>query len=103
VVDPGEALVFAAGGSPWRSTARLVGEGDLAARAEQVLANLAAALRAAGSSLDRVVKATVYVVAAGGADPGPSADRVAAQNSRRRARAVGTSRGPRSSSAARVA
>jgi 2-iminobutanoate/2-iminopropanoate deaminase len=40
---------------------RLV-DGDAAAQAEQVLANLKAVLEAAGSSLDRVVKTTIYLV-----------------------------------------
>ena len=37
-------------------------EGDAAAQAEQVLANLKAVLEAAGSSLERVVKTTIYLV-----------------------------------------
>ena len=36
-------------------------EGDVAAQTERVLANLEAVLVAAGSSLDRVVKCTVYL------------------------------------------
>lgn len=36
-------------------------DGDVAAQAEQVFANLTAVLTAAGSGLDRVVKATVYL------------------------------------------
>jgi enamine deaminase RidA (YjgF/YER057c/UK114 family) len=68
VVDPPEPLVFAAGGVPLDRDGNLVGEGDPVAQTEQVLANLAEALRAVGSGLDRVVKTTVYVVAADGAD-----------------------------------
>lgn len=37
-------------------------EGDAAVQAEQVLANLGAVLEAAGSSLDRVVKTTIYLI-----------------------------------------
>jgi len=36
-------------------------EGDVAAQTHQVLRNLAAILEAAGTSLDRVVKTTVYL------------------------------------------
>jgi 2-iminobutanoate/2-iminopropanoate deaminase len=36
-------------------------EGDVTAQTSQVFANLSAVLQAAGSSLDRVVKATVYL------------------------------------------
>ena len=36
-------------------------EGDTAAQTEQVLTNLAAVLHAAGASLDRVVKTTVFL------------------------------------------
>jgi 2-iminobutanoate/2-iminopropanoate deaminase len=36
-------------------------DGDVAAQTEQVFANLTAVLTAAGSGLDRVVKATVYL------------------------------------------
>ena len=40
----------------------IVGRGDLAAQAEQVYANLAVALEAAGSSLAQVFKMVTYVV-----------------------------------------
>ena len=43
------------------STGALV-EGDFAAQAHRVFQNLEAVLREAGSSFDRVLKATVYVV-----------------------------------------
>jgi 2-iminobutanoate/2-iminopropanoate deaminase len=39
--------------------------GDVAAQTRRVLANLAAVLEAAGSSLDRVVKCTVYLKSMG--------------------------------------
>ncbi|HEY2788796.1 MAG TPA: Rid family hydrolase [Gaiellales bacterium] len=38
-----------------------VAPGDVAAQAEQVMANLRAALRAAGADLDDVLKTTVHV------------------------------------------
>jgi 2-iminobutanoate/2-iminopropanoate deaminase len=53
--------VFASGQIPLdaRTGARV--EGDIEAQTEQVIANLGAVLEAAGSSLARVVKTTVYV------------------------------------------
>lgn len=42
-------------------TGQLVGQGDVAAQTRQVLANLEAVLRAAGASMDRVVKCTVFL------------------------------------------
>ena len=54
-------LVFASGQIPIDPrTGRLV-EGPIEAQTEQVIANLAAVLEAAGSGLDRVLRATVYV------------------------------------------
>jgi enamine deaminase RidA (YjgF/YER057c/UK114 family) len=46
----------------------VVGVGDLAGQAEQVMANLVVALRAAGASLTDVVKTTVYVATTSRAD-----------------------------------
>ncbi|HIK43812.1 MAG TPA: RidA family protein [Leptolyngbyaceae cyanobacterium M65_K2018_010] len=42
-------------------TGKLVGEGDVAAQTEQVIANLKAILAAAGASLDHVVKTSVFL------------------------------------------
>jgi 2-iminobutanoate/2-iminopropanoate deaminase len=54
-------LVFASGQIPLDpSTGKLV-PGEIEAQTEQVIVNLAAVLDAAGSSLARVVKTTVYV------------------------------------------
>jgi 2-iminobutanoate/2-iminopropanoate deaminase len=54
-------LVFTAGTLPLdRETGRVVGE-DIVGQTEQVLANLAAVLEAAGSSLDKVLKTTVFL------------------------------------------
>jgi reactive intermediate/imine deaminase len=54
-------LVFASGQIPLDPrTGRLV-EGPIEAQTEQVIANLAAVLAAAGAGLDRVVRTTVYV------------------------------------------
>jgi 2-iminobutanoate/2-iminopropanoate deaminase len=54
-------LVFVAGQLPLDADGGLVGEGDIAAQTGAVLANMAAILAAAGSSLDRVVKTTVFL------------------------------------------
>ncbi|MFJ8046307.1 RidA family protein [Kitasatospora sp. NPDC096147] len=63
VVEAGERLAFLAGGVPLDRDGELVGPGDPVAQTRQVLANLATALASVGSSLDRVVASTVYVVA----------------------------------------
>src|ERR1700693_5341746 len=43
------------------ATGKLIDAGDIAAQTERVLKNLKAVLEACGSSLDRVVKTTVYL------------------------------------------
>lgn len=54
-------LVFASGQIPLdRDTGERV-EGDIEDQARRVIANLAAVLEAAGSSLDRVLRTTVYL------------------------------------------
>lgn len=58
----GGRLVFTAGAVPLDEDGNLVGRGDYAAQARQVLENLARALEAAGTSGERVLKTTVYVV-----------------------------------------
>ncbi len=57
-------LVFCSGqiALPAGSGSVLVGDGDVEAEARQALANLRAVLEAAGSSMDRVIKTTVYLV-----------------------------------------
>ena len=57
----GARLIFTAGACPLDETGATVAPGDVAAQAEQVMANLRTALRAAGADLDDVVKSTVYV------------------------------------------
>src|SRR5215212_3128452 len=54
-------LVFCSGQIPLRPDGSLL-EGDIAAQARQVLTNLQALLAAAGSSLDQVLKTTVFLV-----------------------------------------
>jgi 2-iminobutanoate/2-iminopropanoate deaminase len=53
--------VFASGQIPLGPATGAIVPGEIEAQVEQVIANLAAVLEAAGSSLTRVVKATVYV------------------------------------------
>ena len=64
VVEAGEGLVFTAGAVPLDEAGVLVGEGNLQAQTRRVLANLDAALQAAGSGLEWVVASTVYVASA---------------------------------------
>jgi enamine deaminase RidA (YjgF/YER057c/UK114 family) len=55
------ALVFTAGACPLDPGGDVIGPGDVAAQARQVVSNLTEALAAAGSGLSRVLKTTVYV------------------------------------------
>jgi 2-iminobutanoate/2-iminopropanoate deaminase len=43
------------------TTAKIVGEGDISAQTIQVLKNLSAVLESAGSSLQKVIKTTVFL------------------------------------------
>lgn len=54
-------FVFCSGQIPLDPATGAVVEGDVRAQAERVMQNLAAVLRAAGSGLDRAVKATIYL------------------------------------------
>ena len=54
-------LVFVSGQLGLKPGAAEIVPGGIAEQTEQVLANLAAVLAAAGSSLDRLVKTTVYL------------------------------------------
>ena len=60
-VAPEGGLVFTAGACPLDAQGEVVAPGDLHAQARQTLDNLALALSAAGSSLEQVLKTTVYV------------------------------------------
>jgi len=53
-------LVFCSGQIPLKPDGKLL-EGDIGAQARQVLTNLKAVLEAAGSSLDQVLKTTVFL------------------------------------------
>ena len=61
-------LVFTAGACPLDEDGAVVAIGDVPGQARQVMANLAAALEAAGCALTDVVKSTVYVASADRAD-----------------------------------
>jgi 2-iminobutanoate/2-iminopropanoate deaminase len=54
-------LVFTAGQIPLDPTTMQVVEGGIAEQTEQVMRNLSAVLKAAGLSLDQVVKTTVFL------------------------------------------
>ena len=60
---PSGRVVFTAGACPLDQTGDVVARGDLEGQASQALDNLEVVLEEARSSLDRVVKTTVYVVA----------------------------------------
>jgi enamine deaminase RidA (YjgF/YER057c/UK114 family) len=60
----GARLLFTAGACPLDEDGATVAPGDVAAQAEQVMANLRTALRAAGADLTDVLKTTVYVATA---------------------------------------
>jgi enamine deaminase RidA (YjgF/YER057c/UK114 family) len=62
------ALVFTAGACPLGPDGEIVGRGDVRAQAHQVMANLADALAAAGSSITDVLKTTVFVASTDQAD-----------------------------------
>jgi enamine deaminase RidA (YjgF/YER057c/UK114 family) len=64
----GGGLVFTAGACPLDRAGNVVAPGDVAAQAEQVMANLVTALRAAGAELTDVAKSTVYVASSDRAD-----------------------------------
>lgn len=55
-----ENLVFCSGQIPLRPDGTL-NEGDVAEQTRQVLTNLSAVLQAAGSSLDQILKTTVFL------------------------------------------
>ncbi|MFF5564641.1 RidA family protein [Streptomyces sp. NPDC012623] len=68
VVEPGRRLAFLAGSVPLDGDGKLVGADDFVAQTEQVLANLADALRAVGCGPGNVVATTVYVATSDPAD-----------------------------------
>jgi enamine deaminase RidA (YjgF/YER057c/UK114 family) len=62
IVATGTRMVFVAGQMSDDSDGTLVGDGDLAAQAQQVFDNLGRAIAAAGARPDQVTKITIYVV-----------------------------------------
>lgn len=54
-------LIFVSGQAALNLQGEIVGEGDFEAQAVQAFENLSAVLSAGGSSLDQVVKVTIYV------------------------------------------
>ena len=63
-VGRGGTVVFTAGAVPLDAEGDLVGEGDPAAQAVQVIENLLAALQMGGAQPQDVAKTTVYVAGA---------------------------------------
>lgn len=61
IVEAGKQ-VHVSGQVAYDPMGKVVGEGDIAAQAEQVYANLAAALAAAGTDFTKVFKLVTYVV-----------------------------------------
>ena len=61
-IDAKGKLVFISGMTARRPDGRIAGIGDIEAQTRQVCENLKAVLEAAGSSLDNVVKVTIYMV-----------------------------------------
>jgi 2-iminobutanoate/2-iminopropanoate deaminase len=55
-------MVFASGQIPLDPETMRIVDGDIRAQTERVLANLKAVLEAAGTSPDRVVRTTVYLI-----------------------------------------
>jgi len=62
VVSRGGTTVHCAGQVAWDRNHALVGEGDLAAQAQQAMANLKAVLAAAGATPAHVVRLRTYIV-----------------------------------------
>jgi enamine deaminase RidA (YjgF/YER057c/UK114 family) len=67
-VTPPGRLVFTAGACPLDQNGVVVASGDVAAQAQQVMANLAVALNAAGAELTDVAKTTIFVASSSCAD-----------------------------------
>jgi 2-iminobutanoate/2-iminopropanoate deaminase len=60
-IDTGLGLIFTSGQIPVDPTTNELVEGGIEAQTERVFANLKAVLEEAGSSFDKVVKATVFL------------------------------------------
>lgn len=62
VVSGSAKMVYIGGQNTVDASGALVGEGDIAAQADQVFVNLQAALAAGGASLEHVIRWTIYIV-----------------------------------------
>jgi reactive intermediate/imine deaminase len=62
VVGEGSKLVFISGQVPQDANGQLVGRGDIAAQTRQVLANIRAAIEAAGGTVRDINKITIFMV-----------------------------------------
>jgi 2-iminobutanoate/2-iminopropanoate deaminase len=62
VVAEGSRLVFISGQVPQDANGQLVGKGDIAAQTRQVLANIRAAVEAAGGTVRDINKITIFMV-----------------------------------------
>ncbi len=60
-IDTGLGLIFTSGQIPVNPATNEIVEGGIEAQTEQVFSNLKAVLEEAGSSFDKVVKATVFL------------------------------------------
>src|SRR5262245_43983489 len=78
VISRAPATVWTAGGVPLDASGALVGAGEVAGQARQVLENLTVALADAGAAPRDVVRTTVYVVTAVRSDLGLVWDEVQA-------------------------
>jgi enamine deaminase RidA (YjgF/YER057c/UK114 family) len=55
-------LVYTSGQVAWDKDGNLVGDGDYAKQAEQIVRNLDIALASAGTTRDHLIKQTIFVV-----------------------------------------
>jgi enamine deaminase RidA (YjgF/YER057c/UK114 family) len=62
VTVPELGLVYTSGQVAWDEDGNLVGEGDYAKQAEQIVRNLDIALASAGATRDDLIKQTIFVV-----------------------------------------
>jgi len=58
----GGSTIYLAGQTPIDAAGNVVGEGDFAAQARQVYANIARALAAVGADVSHLVRTTTYIV-----------------------------------------
>jgi enamine deaminase RidA (YjgF/YER057c/UK114 family) len=62
VTVPELGLVYTSGQVAWDNEGNLVGDGDYAKQAEQIVRNLDIALASAGATRDDLIKQTIFVV-----------------------------------------